>query len=217
MTGIVWRTQSPSLIHASDSALSFQKWAEVVILIDLLLYGALPFPLVTHNILSLFYMFCAIGCLTLIHSTSISLKFLSGFSCFTLMRCKEDPKTCYGRCRSYCLHNRKSKLAEMSYLLAQGSTMIQTGSVVLCGDLCIVCWPLIFVECGEVCHSGMVDWASNIVSSCYLICNFFKHLILCLLPIAGYLLGLGFDWSMTMKNNLGNEWLPVSLTFRVWL
>ena len=46
-----------------------------VILIDLPLYGTLPFPFVAHNILSLVYMFCAIGYLTLIQSTLCSLSF----------------------------------------------------------------------------------------------------------------------------------------------
>ena len=47
-----------------------------VILIDLPLYGTLPFPFVAHNILSLVYMFCAIGYLTLFQSTFCYLSFL---------------------------------------------------------------------------------------------------------------------------------------------
>ena len=39
--------------------------------------------------------------------------------------------------------------------------MSQTGSVVLCGDLGIVGWPLIFVECGEV--SAIHAWETELV------------------------------------------------------
>ena len=47
-----------------------------VIVTDVPLYGTLPFPLVAHNILFLFYMFCAIGYFTLIQSTLCFLSFL---------------------------------------------------------------------------------------------------------------------------------------------
>ena len=39
--------------------------------------------------------------------------------------------------------------------------MSQTDSVVLCGDLSIGRWPLIFVECGE--GSAILAWETELV------------------------------------------------------
>ena len=44
--------------------------------------------------------------------------------------------------------------------------MSQTGSVVLCGDLGIGRWPLIFVECGE--GSAILAWETVSLQYCFL-------------------------------------------------